>query len=66
MLNESNLPLGIFPDAEFQAFSCWMNQEDVFAIATDGLTEIAADGEEIGFRGILKTLPQSKGDRSKM
>lgn len=61
MLGESNLPLGIFPEAKFQAFSCGMEQGDVLAIATDGLTEvIAGDSEEIGFRGISKALLQSK------
>ena len=62
MLSESNLPLGIFPDAKFQACSCEMKQGDVLAIATDGLTEvIGADGEEIGFRGISKVLLRSAG-----
>ena len=61
MLGESNLPLGIFPEAEFQAFSFGMQRGDILAIATDGLTEVVAeDSEEIGFRGISKALLQSK------
>ena len=66
MLSESNVPLGIFPEAKFQAFPCLMELGDVLAIATDGLTEvIAGDGEELGFRGITKALVQSKGRRLK-
>lgn len=56
-LNQTNLPLGIFPGSKFEAFPCEMKKGDLLVIVTDGLTEVtAADGEELGFRGISKAL----------
>ena len=62
-LSETNLPLGIFPGVKFEASSCEMKKGDLLVIVTDGLTEVtAADGEELGFRGISKVLLMN-GDR---
>jgi phosphoserine phosphatase RsbU/P len=56
-LSQTNLPLGIFPGTKFEAFPCEMKKGDLLVIVTDGLTEVtAADGEELGFRGISKAL----------
>jgi len=64
MLSESNLPLGISPDGNFQAIPCETKKGDVLVVVTDGLTELSGqDGEEHGFRRISQAL-RDHGGRS--
>jgi len=61
--NES-VPLGILADAHFEATSVPFDSGDVFAILTDGLTEVENDsGEELGVDGVERLIGQAL-DRS--
>jgi hypothetical protein len=54
--NES-VPLGILPDARFEATTVRSEAGDVFAILTDGLTEVEnASGEELGVEGVERLI----------
>jgi hypothetical protein len=56
--NES-LPLGLLPDAEFVATPVPCDAGDVFAILTDGLTEVENDaGEDLGVDGVERLIGQ--------
>ena len=54
--NES-VPLGILADAEFRATAVSFDSGDVFAILTDGLTEVENEGgEELGVGGVEQLI----------
>jgi hypothetical protein len=54
--NES-VPLGILKDVEFEATTVPCGAGDVFAIPTDGLTEVENDrGEELGVDGVERLI----------
>jgi sigma-B regulation protein RsbU (phosphoserine phosphatase) len=53
LLECSNFPLGIIPDAEFATAEVRTEEGDVLALYTDGLLEAAnAAGEEFGIKGL--------------
>jgi len=59
-LCESNVPLGVIPDAKFTATSCELEKGDVLVVVTDGLTEASGkDGEELGLTCISQALRES-------
>jgi hypothetical protein len=56
-LSGPHLPLGILPDHEYAASTVSFAAGDVFAIVTDGLTEVAdAHGRELGLEGVKGLL----------
>jgi sigma-B regulation protein RsbU (phosphoserine phosphatase) len=61
--NES-VPLGILADAVFRTTTVSCRRGDLFAILTDGLTEVEdQSGRELGVEGVEKLMPEV-GDRS--
>jgi hypothetical protein len=60
--NES-VPLGILADAEYRTTKVPCRRGDLFAILTDGLTEVEDEsGKELGVEGVERLMPQI-GDR---
>jgi len=58
-----NMPLGILPSTDFVNCEIRAEDGDVFALYTDGLTEVAdITGEELGLRGLQAEL-QKLGQR---
>jgi hypothetical protein len=56
LLNQS-VPLGILPDAGFETTTFACRSGDVFAILTDGLTEVEdVEGDELGVEGVEELL----------
>jgi len=59
-LPNQSVPLGIVRDAAFEAMRVRCQSGDVFAILTDGLTEVEnAAGEELGVDGVEKLVGRS-------
>ncbi|HMG36527.1 MAG TPA: PP2C family protein-serine/threonine phosphatase [Blastocatellia bacterium] len=57
------LPLGVFPEAEFQSGEVGLNQGDLMVLYSDGVTEAASEmGEEFGEKR-LQQLVASNGSR---
>ena len=47
------MPLGVLPSTDFETCEIRAEDEDVFALYTDGLIEVAnAAGEELGLQGL--------------
>jgi hypothetical protein len=59
-LSNQNLPLGLLPDVVFETRTVTYGPGDVFAILTDGLTEVeSAAGDELGVEDVQALLARS-------
>jgi hypothetical protein len=59
----AHVPLGIVPDHEYSAATVVFAPGDLFAVVTDGLTEVVdAHGRELGLEGV-KRLVAGNGER---
>ena len=61
-LAAQNLPIGVFPDTSFESTAIEPSAGDLFAIITDGLTEVFdKQGRELGIDAIAEILRKTSG-----